>query len=171
MYISELFLHWIGRWGIHWRWGKWPTFRSRRHFRMYFLQWKLKYFEKWSKFQHGIRYWLGAFQVTNHCLNQCWHSSSTNIYILVGEYHATLWLYNNRNGDVVGVAALVIIGGAEACLQRRLQRLRWWLGRSFWRHLRFIDKTAMHSYLPLYNILLWIYVSMYSYRRPYKHYL
>ena len=39
-----------------------------------------------------------------------------------------------------------------------------------------LTKTAMHSYLPLYSVLgtsllLWIYVSMYSYHRPYKHYL
>ena len=59
------------------------------------------------------------------------------------QYYATLWSYNNRNGDVVGVAALVVVGVAEACLQR----LRWWLGRSSWRHIRFSDNIAMHSYL------------------------
>ena len=59
---------------------KWPTFHSRRHFRVYFPQWKRKYLDKWSKFRHGIRYWLGAFQATSHCLNQCWHSSSMHIY-------------------------------------------------------------------------------------------
>ena len=42
---------------------------------------KIKCFEKWSKFQHGIGYWLGAVQATSHCLNQCWHSSSTHIYV------------------------------------------------------------------------------------------
>ena len=45
---------------------------------------KIKCFEKWSKFQHGIGYWLGAVQATSHCLNQCWHSSSTHIYTSVG---------------------------------------------------------------------------------------
>ena len=44
--------------------AKWPTFRSKRHFLMYFLKWKLKNFDKWSKFQHGIRYWLCAVQAT-----------------------------------------------------------------------------------------------------------
>ena len=61
--------------------AKWPAFRCRRHFRMYFLKWKLNVFEKWSKLQHWIGYWLGAVQVTSHCLNQCWHSSSTHIYV------------------------------------------------------------------------------------------
>ena len=42
---------------------------------------KVKCFEKWSKFQHGIGYWLGAVRATSHCLNQCWHSSSTHIYV------------------------------------------------------------------------------------------
>ena len=114
---------------------------------------KIKCFEKWSKFQHGIGYWLGAVQATSHCINQCWHSSSTHIY---GsrcdwiEYYATLWswwAYNNRNGYVVEVATRVVAGGAEACLQR----LRWWLGRSSWRHIRFIDEIAMHTYL-LYTV-------------------
>ena len=55
---------------------------------------KIKCFEKWSKFQHGIGYWLGAVQATNHCLNQCWHSSSTHIYVSRRdwiEYYATSW--------------------------------------------------------------------------------
>ena len=110
---------------------------------------KIKCFEKWSKFQHGTGYWLGAVQATIHCLNQCWHSSSTHIYVSRRdwiEYCATLWSwwsYNNRNGYVVEVAARVVTGGAEACLQR----LRWWLGRSSWR-IRVIDEIAMHSYLP-----------------------
>ena len=114
---------------------------------------KIKCFEKWSKFQHGIGYWIGAVQATSHCLNQCWHSSSTYIYVSRCdwiEYYATLWSwwsYNNRNGYVVGVATQVVTGGAEACLQR----LRWWLGRSSWRHIRFIDEIAMHSYL-LYTV-------------------
>ena len=83
----------------------------------------------------------------------CWHSSSTHIYVSECdwiEYYATLWSwwsYNNRNGYVVEVAARVVTGGAEACLQR----LRWWLGRSSWRHIRFIDEIAMHSYL-LYTV-------------------
>ena len=111
---------------------------------------KIKCFEKWSKFQQGIGYWLGAVQATSHCLNQCWHSSSTHIYVSRRdwiEYYATLWSwwsYNNRNGYVVEVAARVVTGGAEACLQR----LRWWLGRSSWRRIRVIDEIAMHSYLP-----------------------
>ena len=81
---------------------------------------KIKCFEKWSKFQHGIGYWLGAVQATNHCLNQCWHSSSTHIYVSQCdwiEYYAILWSwwsYNNRNGCVVEVAARVVTGGAEA---------------------------------------------------------
>ena len=81
---------------------------------------KIKCFEKWSKFQHGIGYWLGAVQETNHCLNQCWHSSSTHIYVSRRdwiEYFATLWSWwshNNRNGYVVEVAARVVTGGAEA---------------------------------------------------------
>ena len=114
---------------------------------------KIKCFEKWSKFQHGIGYWLGAVQATNHCLNQCWHSSSTHIYVSQCdwiEYYATLWSWwshNNRNGYVVEVATRVVTGGAEACLQR----LRWWLGRSSWRHIRFIDEIAMDSYL-LYTV-------------------
>ena len=119
---------------------------------------KIKCFEKWSKFQHGIGYWLGAVQATSHCLNQCWHSSSTHIYVSWCdwiEYYATLWSrwsYNNRNGYVVEVATRVVTGGAEACLQR----LRWWLGRSSWRHIRFIDEIDMHSYL-LYTVFntLW----------------
>ena len=53
---------------------------------------------------------------------------------------------------------------------------RWWLGRSSWRHIRFIDKTAMRSYLPLYNILgtsllLCICMPIYSYHRPYNYYI
>ena len=63
------------------------------------------------------------------------------------EYYATLWSwwsYNNRNGYVVEVTTRVVTGGAEACLQR----LRWWLGQSSWRHTRFIDEIAMHSFLP-----------------------
>ena len=32
-----------------------------------------------------------------------------------------------------------------------LQRLRWWLERSSWRQIRFIDEIAMHSYL-LYTV-------------------
>ena len=39
------------------------------------------------------------------------------------------------------------LGGAKACLQR----LRWRLGRSSWRHIRFIDEIAIHSYL-LYTV-------------------
>ena len=111
---------------------------------------KIKCFEKWSKFQHGIGYWLGAVQATNHCLNQCWHSSSTHIYVSRRdwiEHYATLWSwwsYNNRNGYVVEVATRVVTGGAEACLQR----LQWWLGRSSWRRIRVIDEITMHSYLP-----------------------
>ena len=111
---------------------------------------KIKCFEKGSKFQHGIGYWLGAVQATNHCLNQCWHSSSTHIYVSRRdwiEYYATLWSwwsYNNRNGYVVEVATRVVTGGAEACLQR----LQWWLGRSSWRRIRVIDEITMHSYLP-----------------------
>ena len=83
---------------------------------------KIKCFEKWSKFQHGIGYWLGAVQATNHCLNQCWHSSSTHIYVSRRdwiEYYATLWSwwwYNNRNGYVVVVATRVVTGGAEGKL-------------------------------------------------------
>ena len=63
---------------------------------------KIKCFEKWSKFQHWIGYWLGAVQATSHRLNQCWHSSSTHIYVSRRdwiEYYVTLWSwwsYNNR---------------------------------------------------------------------------
>ena len=46
---------------------------------------KIKCFEKWSKFQHGIVHWLGAVQATSHCLNQCWHSSSTHMSVGVTE--------------------------------------------------------------------------------------
>ena len=42
------------------------------------------------------------------------------------------------------MAALFVIGGVEVCLQR----FRRWLGRPTWRHIRFSDKIAMHSYLP-----------------------
>ena len=42
------------------------------------------------------------------------------------------------------MAARVVTGGTEACLQR----LQWWLGRSSWRHICVIDEIAMHSYLP-----------------------
>ena len=107
---------------------------------------KIKCFEKWSKFQHGIEYWLGAVQATSHYLNQCWHSSSTHIYVSRCdwiEYYATLWSwwsYNNRNGFVVEVATRVVTGGAEACPQR----LRWWLGWSSWRHIRFIDEIYIY---------------------------
>ena len=110
---------------------------------------KIKCFEKWSKFQHGIGYWLGAIQATSHWLNQCWHSSSTHIYVSRRdwiEYYATIWSwwsYNDRNGYVVKVAARVVSGGAEACFQR----LRWWMGRSSWRRVRVIDKIAMRSYV------------------------
>ena len=118
---------------------------------------KIKCFEKWSNFQHGIGYWLGAVQATSHCLNQCWHSSSTHIYVSRCdwiEYYATLWSwwsYNNRNGYVVEVATRVVTGGAEACLQR----LRWWLVRSSWRHIRFIDEIAMHSYYFMQCLTHW----------------
>ena len=107
---------------------------------------KIKCFEKWSKFQHGIGYWLGAVQATNHCLNQCWHSSSTHIYVSQCdwiEYYAILWSwwsYNNRNGCVVEVAARVVTGGAEACR-----------GGHPGRRIRFIDEIALHSYL-LYTV-------------------
>ena len=65
---------------FHWCWGKMADIPQQTTFSNVFLQWKLKYLEKWSKFQHGIRYWLGAFQATSHCLNQYWHSSSVHIY-------------------------------------------------------------------------------------------
>ena len=60
---------------------------------------KIKCFEKWSKIQHGIGYWLGAIQATSHCLNQCWHSSSTHIYVSQCdwiEYYATLYDHDDR---------------------------------------------------------------------------
>ena len=137
----------------HWPCGKMAGIPQQTTFSNLYCLMKIKCFEKWSKFQHGIGYWLGAVQATNHCLNQCWHSSSTHIYVSQCdwiEYYATLWSwwsYNNRNGYVVEVAARVVTGGAEACLQR----LRWWLGRSSWRHIRFIDEIAMDSYL-LYTV-------------------
>ena len=99
----------------------------------------------WNYYLETIQYII--FQTTSHCLNKCWHNSSTHRYVSRRdrvEYYATLWSYNNRNGYIVEVAALVVPGGAEASLQR----LRWWLGRSSWRHIRVIDKIAMHSYLP-----------------------
>ena len=49
---------------------------------------------------------------------------------------------SDKNGYVVEVATRVVTGGAEACLQRL---------RSSWRHIRFIDEIAMHSYL-LYTV-------------------
>ena len=80
---------------------------------------KIKCFEKWSKFQHGIGYWLVAVHATSHCLNQCWHSSSTHIYVSRRdwiEYYATLWSWwshNNRNGYVVVVAGQVDTGALK----------------------------------------------------------
>ena len=71
--------------------------------------------------------------------------------VQIPRYYTILWWsYNNRNGYVVEVTARVVTGGA-ACLQR----LRWWLGRSSWRHIRVIDGIAMHSNLPytLFNTL------------------
>ena len=65
-----------------------------------------------------------ACRSRRHCLNQCWHSSSTHIYVSRRdwiEYYATLWSwwsYTHRNGYVVVVAGRVVTGGAEACLQR-----------------------------------------------------
>ena len=80
---------------------------------------KIRYFEKWSKFQHGIGYWLGAVQATSHCINQCWHSSSTHIYVSWCdwiEHYATLWSwwsYNKRNGYVVEVATGLSLGALK----------------------------------------------------------
>ena len=108
---------------------------------------KIKCFEKWSKFQHGNGYWLGAVQATSHCLNQCWHSSSTHTRQsawLNRVLSSIMPLYDqSRNGYVVEVAAWVVTGSAEACLQR----LRWRLGRSSWQRIRVIDEITMHSYL------------------------
>ena len=57
---------------------------------------KIKCFEKWSKFQHGSVYWLGAVQVASHCLNQCWHSSSTHIYTSVSVTESSIMSLYDR---------------------------------------------------------------------------
>ena len=37
-------------------------------------------------FQHRFRWWLGADQVTGHCLNQCWPISLTHICGIRGKW-------------------------------------------------------------------------------------
>ena len=77
----------------HWLCGKMAGIPQQTTFSNAYCQMKIKCFEKWSKLQHGIGYWLGAVQATSHCLNQCWHSSSTHIYVSRCdwiEYYATM---------------------------------------------------------------------------------
>ena len=132
-------------------------------------------------FSMGLDTGLAFFRATSYCPNQCWHIPSTHICIYI-----YIYIYRSVGVTESSIMALYYdrtmteteMSGWLSWLSLRALRLafRWWLGRSSWRHIHFIDKTTIQSYLPLYSVLgtsllLWIYVSIYSYHRPYKHHI
>ena len=73
---------------------------------------------------------------------------------------------NNRNGDVVLVAALVVIGGVEACPQRVRRIPRDHPGDLF---VSVIISLCLCTSIYSLNTLMWFYVCLFL-SSPYKHY-